>query len=293
MKKLLFAFLLTVLAAPAYAQFSSTMQNGAVANANGNVLQTTNMGTAVLYINCSSCGGGTQINFEALGNGETWFAILGNKIGTTTTATTTTTSGTQLWSFDVAGIRQIRARISAYSAGTITVRGDAVLPDGSDAAGISASATGATNIGATTDVACIATDATPCTVIGALKGNNLLLQTAVGSTIGSWISDNSDVDIVIKASAGTLYGLTITNSLAAVMYVRLYNLTSPTCSSATGLVGRFIVPAATTGSGVTVQIPAVGITFSTGISACATTTVGDTNATAIAANSAVLTYQYN
>lgn len=119
------------------------------------------------------------------------------------------------------------------------------------------------------------------------------VATSGGATPGSWISDNSSTSFVIKASAGQLYALDITNKLAAVMYVRAYNTTTATCTSATGIVGRWIIPAQTTGAGGTFHIPIQGYAFGTGISICATTTVSDTDNTAIAANSAVATYGFN
>jgi hypothetical protein len=145
-------------------------------------------------------------------------------------------------------------------------------------------------------------NATPSTLtdtqVGDLQitaGQNLKVVTmpdaTTGGVIGSWISNNSDTEIVIKAGSGVLYSLDVTNLLAAVMYVRIYNSTNPDCTSATGIVGRYIVPASATGAGMVKQI-SVGAAFATGISLCVTTTTSDTNNTAIASNSAAVTYVY-
>jgi hypothetical protein len=102
---------------------ATLMQNAAVANGNGSNLTATGYGTVVLNITASvGMSGGTTINFEVSPDaGTTWLPVLGTQVGTTTTATTTTAIGS--WQFNVAGYSLMRARISAYSAGTITING--------------------------------------------------------------------------------------------------------------------------------------------------------------------------
>lgn len=73
-----------------------------------------------------------------------------------------------------------------------------------------------------------------------------------------------------KASAGNLYELIALNPTATVIYLRLYNSSgTPTCSSATGFLQSFPVPANTAGTGYTIPIP-VGLGMATGIGWCAT-----------------------
>lgn len=107
------------------APVATTMQNAAVANGNGTSLNVAGYTTAVLDINCSvACSGGTAINFEGntdSAGGNAWVALSALLKGTATIATSATTSGD--WSINVAGYALVRARISAYSAGTITVKG--------------------------------------------------------------------------------------------------------------------------------------------------------------------------
>src|SRR6185295_2935739 len=101
---------------------ATTMQNAATANGNGTNLPVTGYATAVLNITASvAMSGGTTINFEASADDTTWVPILGTQVGTSSTGTTTTSTGD--WMFNVAGYTSVRARISAYSAGTITVKG--------------------------------------------------------------------------------------------------------------------------------------------------------------------------
>jgi hypothetical protein len=99
----------------------TTIQTAAVANGNGTNLSTQGYTAAVLNVLCSvACSGGTTINFEASVDNTTFVPIQGINTGASTIATTTTTSGD--WMFNLAGYSFLRARISAYSAGTISVK---------------------------------------------------------------------------------------------------------------------------------------------------------------------------
>jgi hypothetical protein len=99
----------------------TTIQTAAVANGNGTNLNMQGYTSAVLNVLCSvACSGGTTINFEASVDNTTFVAIQGINVGTNTVATTTTTSGD--WVFNASGYSFLRARISAYSAGTISVK---------------------------------------------------------------------------------------------------------------------------------------------------------------------------
>jgi hypothetical protein len=103
---------------------STTMQNAAVANGNGVSLPVTGYAGAIINIVSSvAMSGGTTVNFEGLVPGGTvWDAINAHQIGGTgSIATTTTTDGS--YRISVAGYASIRARISAYSAGTTTITG--------------------------------------------------------------------------------------------------------------------------------------------------------------------------
>lgn len=101
---------------------STTMQNGATGNGNGTNLSVAGYGTAIVSITASvAMSGGTTINFEASTDNTTFVAVQASNVGTNTIATTTITTGD--WHVNVAGYSFLRARISAYSAGTITVVG--------------------------------------------------------------------------------------------------------------------------------------------------------------------------
>lgn len=100
-----------------------TMQNAATANGNGTVLAVANYSSAFVNVNCSvACSGGTTINFEFTDSTGTFFSLLAFPIAGGAQVTTATTSGQFIIPLN-AGMVSIRARISGYSAGTITVTG--------------------------------------------------------------------------------------------------------------------------------------------------------------------------
>jgi hypothetical protein len=121
---------------------------------------------------------------------------------------------------------------------------------------------------------------------GATAANSprVTLASGDGATWHSLISAASTNATNVKNSAGTLYVISVTNTNPAVRYIRFYNLSSaPTCSSATGIAGRFAIPGDATGAGHVINLGPFGIAFSTGISYCLTTGSGDTDNNAVAA----------
>lgn len=101
---------------------TTTMQSGAVANGDGTSLAVTGYGTALLSVTASvAMSGGTTINFEASSDDTTWVSVLAQKVGTSTIGATTTSTGD--YRLDSTGYKSVRARVSAYSAGTISVLG--------------------------------------------------------------------------------------------------------------------------------------------------------------------------
>jgi hypothetical protein len=109
----------------------TTMQNGATANGNGSSLNVSGYATAILNVTASvAMSGGTTINFEGSVDDTTWVSILAQSVGTSSFATSTTVTGD--FRLNVAGYKSVRARISAYSAGTITVKGYSIAEAGPD-----------------------------------------------------------------------------------------------------------------------------------------------------------------
>lgn len=108
---------------------TTTMQNGATANGNGTSLPVTGYATALLNIVSSpAMSGGTTVNFEASVDDTTWVSINAHTVGANTISTTTTADGD--YRINSAGYKSIRARISGYSAGTVTIKGYTVANAG-------------------------------------------------------------------------------------------------------------------------------------------------------------------
>jgi hypothetical protein len=102
---------------------ATIMQNAAVANGNGTSLDVTGYPVALLNIVSSpSMSGGTTINFEASVDDTTWVSIAAHQIGVNGSLESTATADGD-FRLATAGYKSIRARISAYSAGTITIKG--------------------------------------------------------------------------------------------------------------------------------------------------------------------------
>jgi len=100
-----------------------TMQSAATATGNGTAAVTTsgNAGAfATLTMQVSGISGDT-ITFEATADDTNWVSVLVTNLTSGTAATTTTADG--IFQIAVGAISQVRARISTYSAGTITVAG--------------------------------------------------------------------------------------------------------------------------------------------------------------------------
>jgi hypothetical protein len=116
---------------------TGTLQSGATANGNGTALAVQGLSSVALTLNCSvACSGGTTITFQVSQDGTNYSSLSALQAGTTTIAQTVVNQGTTptVWIADVRGAQLIRAPISAYSAGTITVTATAVAGPGSSTA---------------------------------------------------------------------------------------------------------------------------------------------------------------
>lgn len=79
------------------------------------------------------------------------------------------------------------------------------------------------------------------------------------------------------AAAGTLYTISAVNFSATASYLRIYDqAAAPTCSSATGAVHSYGIPASTSGAGISISI-AVGELYANGIGYCVTGASADTD----------------
>lgn len=130
-----------------------TMQNAAVASGNGTVITVDGQAGTVLTVNCSGCSGGTTVNFEGQNDGTNFFSLFAIQQGNGAIALNTTTAGVTGWYIPASGLKQVRARISAYSAGTITVTGTTV-PMGSSLPFMQAYQATGSNFHVTCDAGC-------------------------------------------------------------------------------------------------------------------------------------------
>lgn len=118
--------------------------------------------------------------------------------------------------------------------------------------------------------------------------------TGVGSSTAGAIVPNNTTAVVVKASAGTLYGAQLAGLGSAPAYVKIYNATSATCGSGTP-VKRLMIPAASTaanGAGSNISFGPVGVAFGTGITYCVTTGIADNDTTAPAASTFLVNLDY-
>lgn len=91
----------------------------------------------------------------------------------------------------------------------------------------------------------------------------------------------------VKASAGQLYSVVVTNVNASARFLKFYDKASaPTCNSDT-VVQTYVIPGSTTGAGIVLPIP-VGMAFLNGIAYCITGAVADNDNTSVAANEIVV-----
>ena len=116
-----------------------------------------------------------------------------------------------------------------------------------------------------------------------------------GSGIFSEIVPNNTNGVLIKAAAGTVYSLALSNNGSAPYYVKLYNAsTTPTCGSGTP-VARFEVPAnssPTNGAGSNLPIGQPGVAFTSGIGLCVTSGLVDGDNTAPSAGVGLVNISY-
>jgi len=100
----------------------------------------------------------------------------------------------------------------------------------------------------------------------------------------------------VKATAGCLYKLRITNFATSARYVKLYNLTaaSTTVGSSTVLDTIPVPPAAAAGNPtvITENFGGVGLAFDTALSMAATTALADADTGAPSANDVVVSAYY-
>lgn len=113
-----------------------------------------------------------------------------------------------------------------------------------------------------------------------------------GLSVSSFLSTAAVQSTSIKGSAGQVYALEFFNIGATPMYVRLYNMnTAPGSGDNANIIWRGVIPGNTAGAGV-VKSWNGGLEFTTGIGMRCTGLIGDTDNTALAANTVIGNVDY-
>jgi hypothetical protein len=111
-----------------------------------------------------------------------------------------------------------------------------------------------------------------------------------GAAVVSYLSDNSTIAPVVKASPGIVFSIAATNTSAAARYVRVYDKATAATTGDTP-IARFAIPGNTSGSGFNIVFPRA-IKCVNGIALRFTAAVADNNNTAIPANDVMLNITY-
>lgn len=190
---------------------SGTLQSGATANGNGTALSINGLSSAVLTVNCSvACSGGTTINFEGAGDGSNYVALNAVQLGTGTIATTVLNQGTTItaWQIPIGGLQTIRARISAYSAGTITVTANATAAPYDPKTLNANEFIGGSAVSSSTVIGHVVVDTAPSTAVTnagtfAVQSTNAAETTKVIGTVRVIGNTGATVDSAPQATAPT------------------------------------------------------------------------------------------
>lgn len=106
---------------------NGTLQNAAGANGNGTPLALLGMASVIFTVNMAGFTG--TVNFECTEDNTNYDPLQVQQEGTnlvTTSATGATTTSIHLYEASVAGLQSVRARVSGFSAGTVTVTAHAI-----------------------------------------------------------------------------------------------------------------------------------------------------------------------
>lgn len=203
--------------------------------------------------------------FEAsIDGGTTWFGVQAVRTNANTVETATgnlSAAPAYAWEMSVNAYTNVRVRATARTSGTQTWR---ILPGAYATEPIPAIQTHAVTGSGTFTVAGTAT------------------TTPVNPTTTRLVLANTTNTGFAKASAGTLYNLSIFNSSASTIYVKLYNqTTAPTLASA---IPTLIIPV-TAGQMLNYELGAVGERYATGIAYAVTGAAANTDTTPITAGS--------
>jgi len=105
--------------------YKHTFQSAAAATANGEAMNVAGLGLAGVQITGTFTA---TVTFEGTIDGSTWVSVLARNVADGTTSATATAPA--VFQVPAAGLAQVRARVSAYTSGAITVVGHGVYAAG-------------------------------------------------------------------------------------------------------------------------------------------------------------------
>lgn len=193
----------------------TTMQNAAVAVGNGTVLNTTGYGTATIQITGAFVG---TVTFEGTQNGVDYDFLAATKLGAAAIASTATGPG--IYRLAVANLTNVRARISAYTSGSITAVGRTTnAPFGTKFIQIASGQAAIPSWGHGTTAAVVPANATfvglRAATINPTNAANGNLVGAMGDKAGRTVTTPVQVRELVAAQRTALAAITETTIIAA------------------------------------------------------------------------------
>lgn len=244
------------------------------------------------------------LTFYGSNDGLNWIGITATNLNTNGTATTfAVASGTPNSAFGgAATMRFLQVTMTSYTSGTATgilslFGGDSLISVGGGAStNVNASQSGTWTVqpGNTANTTAWKVDGSAVTqpVSGTFWQTTQPVSSAAatsgGSTPNHAISGASTNATSVKASAGMVYGISISNTNAAARYFKLFDKSSaPTLGTDTPK-STIQIPANAT----VIRVYPVGMVFSSGIAYAATGAMGDSDTTAISAGDLSMDVDY-
>ena len=247
---------------------STTMQNAAAANGNGTVLNLLATASIIYTVTMAAFSG--TVNFEVTEDGVNWDPLQVTQEGTNTIFTSitgVTTTFVHLYEGSVAGLLHARARVSGFSAGTVTVTAHAVA---------STDAPRVTNVNlvnsgtpAIVQKANNVSTGSVTTLAKAFASNNL-----VGNTIIVVAGSGSNAAMTVADTQGNTYTSAVTGVQSTTVGVAIFyavniaggaNTVTLTCTSSSAAMEIYEV------SGLLAQVAGQPVQSSSGSSASGTT----------------------
>ena len=202
-------------------------------------------------------------------------------------------------SVNTAQINGVTPLMGAGNTGTgsprVTEATDSQLSTGVGAAGDAAATAGSTgSLNAKARFMTSILDTISTTLTSILTALQLIDDDQTGATMSHRISVGTTEDEhQVKGSAGRLFSINVTNTNAAVRYLRCADQVAASTTPGTTTVWYgMAIPGATTGAGYTANFGPAGVAFSTGLTCWLVTGAAETDVAEVAANEININYTY-